>query len=469
MLKFLRNKKTAKKIWIVLAVIIIPAFVFWGFGSALRSKEESGYVGKIFGSSISALEFADSMQAVKNSAIIRFGDKFDELQKYINLKSQAWDRLILLYEAKRRKISSSDREVIELIESYPFFQRKGIFDNRIYTEMLKYVFRTQPRAFEEETRENLIIQKLFKDITAKITVTDEQVKDEYKKLNEEISIEYIAANLTDISLAITPSEEEIASFYSKNKILFKQPTSFNIEYLTADSAETIKKASLQQRWKRNLKQTAQRLGLEAKETGLFAQSDSIPGIGWSPEIMQMVSTLKIGQALQPIYLDKKYYLIVLKERKNPYIPELEEIKDKAKETYVKVRSKEVAGKKIKRCLEELRSDYASGKQADFNKVAKENGLKQSATQYFKYGSYIEGVGSSDPFWVASIPLKNNEPSEIIDTSTGFFIFKVRSRKEPDYKKLEAEKEKFTRELLAQKKEEYFSQTLEELKRKVQLY
>ena len=40
MLRALRNKKTAKKVWIVLAVIIVPAFVLWGSGSLLRSKEE---------------------------------------------------------------------------------------------------------------------------------------------------------------------------------------------------------------------------------------------------------------------------------------------------------------------------------------------------------------------------------------------------------------------------------------------
>ena len=55
MLKLLRNKKTAKKIWIVLAIIILPAFIFWGFGGAMRDKNEKGYIGKISGKKISSI------------------------------------------------------------------------------------------------------------------------------------------------------------------------------------------------------------------------------------------------------------------------------------------------------------------------------------------------------------------------------------------------------------------------------
>src|SRR3989338_8703679 len=127
MLKQLRDKKTAKKILIVLAIVIIPAFVFWGFSSALRSQRESNYAGKIFEKRITLLEFKDAIEAIRSQAIMQFGDKFSEIQKYLNLESQAWERLILLYAAKKRKITVGDQEVIDLIQKYPFFQRNGRF------------------------------------------------------------------------------------------------------------------------------------------------------------------------------------------------------------------------------------------------------------------------------------------------------------------------------------------------------
>ena len=65
MLKKLRNKKTAKRIWIVLAILILPAFVLWGAGSFMRNKEkgESAYAGKVFGRTVSTLEYQDALCA----------------------------------------------------------------------------------------------------------------------------------------------------------------------------------------------------------------------------------------------------------------------------------------------------------------------------------------------------------------------------------------------------------------------
>ncbi len=148
MLKALRHRKTAKRIWIGLALVIVPAFVFWGFGSALRSGSKENVAGTLYGKNISIQDFRQALEATKNQAIIQFGDKFQEVQKYINFEDQAWERLILLHEAGRRGISASDKEVGELVSSYPFFQKNGQFDNRTYQEMLQYVFHTQPRAFE---------------------------------------------------------------------------------------------------------------------------------------------------------------------------------------------------------------------------------------------------------------------------------------------------------------------------------
>ena len=56
MLKLLRHKNTAKRIWIGLAILILPAFLFWGMGSALRNKEGPAYAGTVFGRKVSLLE-----------------------------------------------------------------------------------------------------------------------------------------------------------------------------------------------------------------------------------------------------------------------------------------------------------------------------------------------------------------------------------------------------------------------------
>ena len=183
MLKLLRNKKTAKWIWIGLAIIIMPAFVFWGLGGAMRDKNDSRYLGSIAGKKITPLEYNDSLKAVRNTAIMRFGeDNLAAVEKALNLEAQAWQRLALIGAAKKLKIKATDQEVIEQIESNPNFMRQGKFDNGRYNELLKYVFHTQARAFEEQTRQNIIISKLYQKITEEITASDKEIREEYQKI-----------------------------------------------------------------------------------------------------------------------------------------------------------------------------------------------------------------------------------------------------------------------------------------------
>jgi parvulin-like peptidyl-prolyl isomerase len=466
MLKILRNKKTAKKVWIVLAILIVPAFIFWGSSSVLDQKGNSGIAGRIFGKGVSFLEYGDSLQAVRNQALIQFGENFQEVQKYMNLEAQAWERLILLHEAKKYKINVSDAEVVEAIESYPFFQRKDRFDNKTYLEMLRYVFHAQPRAFEEQTRNNLILSKFFERVTDKITIDEKEVKAEYKKANEEVSLHYLAELYAEFAKGIEPTEQEVKDFFTGNQLEFKQPLSFSLEYVVSDSELKLKKLRGSLDSRSDFAKAAQAAGLELKETGLFAQTDPIPEIGWSPEILGLLSQMKINEFTPLITAEKKFFLLRLKEKKEAYIPEFEKIKEKAKDRLIRERTEKAAKEKTEACLAELKKLYqANQKPADFNRLAAQFGLKANSTELFKFGSYIEGLGSSDPFWLAAQGLKEGDFSEIIATPSGLFIVRLKSRIPVDEKKFEEEKETFTKKALLQKKQESFMNFLEELKKK----
>ncbi len=478
MLKKLRKKKTAKRIWIILTILILPAFVFWGFGSFIRSRQEITYAGKIFGKNVPLLEYKDALEAVKNQAIIQFGDNFSEIEKRLNLESMVWDRLVLLAEAKKRKINVSDQEVIELIKSYPFFQRKGQFDNQIYSQMLQYVFRAQPRIFEEQTRQSLMLSKLYKEVTGNLNLTEEEIKKEYQKLNEQMNLCYIASLTNDFIKDITGSEEEISDYFIKNSLQFKQPLSFNIDYVSLASEDKneaaikdkIKLLALRLTKKEDFAKAAGELNLQPKETGLFSQTDPVPGIGWSPQISVLISKLKIGEFAGPIYMDKYYYILRLKERRESHIPDFSAIKDRVKEVFIKEKARKIAQQKIEDCLKELKTMHeANPKSIDFDKIAKIYGLKSDSTNFFKYGSYIEGIGASDNFFTAAQDLKEDDSNGIIEMPSGFYIIKLKSKIRVDEKKFTEEKPEFAKKLLLQKKEEYFSRFLQDLKRKAQLF
>lgn len=471
MLKKLRHKKTAKKVWIVLAILIVPAFVLWGAGSFMRSNKEDdryGYVGKVFGKKISSLEYSDAMDAVRNQAFIQFGDNLAEVQKYLNLESQAWERIMLLAEAKRRRIKTKDKEIIETIESYPFFQRNDRFNERIYQDMLKYAFRAQARVFEEQVRQNLVISKLFGQVTDAVKIDNNEIRMEYEKANEQVSVYYIAALAADFAKALAPTDNEISAYFANNKLEFKEPLSFNLEYIASESEDKIKSLFPYVKKKEYFNKLLKDTKLEIKETGLFAETSPIPGIGWLPQVTELLFKVKIGQFLPALKMDKTYYLIRLKERKEPYIPEFDKIKDKVKEALIKERSTDIAKKKIEECYTKLKQDYTTNPgTVDFERTAATFGLKSNSTIMFKYGSYIEGIGASDAFWVYTKNLKENEPSKVISLPSGFYIIKIKSRLPVDENKFKEEAGEFGKKLLLQKKQEHFTSFVAELKKSSQ--
>ena len=127
MLKFLRKRKIVKKIMWLVALFVIPAFVWWGAGSASKEKRGPTYAGLLFGKKVSFEEYYASFQACRIQARMVYGENFHRLEKILNLNQQAWNRLILLKEAKRRRITAGNKEIINEIGQYPFFQIKGRF------------------------------------------------------------------------------------------------------------------------------------------------------------------------------------------------------------------------------------------------------------------------------------------------------------------------------------------------------
>jgi hypothetical protein len=468
MLKILRNKKTAKKIWLGLALIIVPAFVLWGAGSTGRSRDAAPYAGTLFGRKITLLEYRDAFNAVNNRAVMRYGEKLEEMKKYMNFEAQAWERLMLLADARQKRISASDKEVINAIESYGFFQKGGVFDQRIYNELLQYVFHVQARSFEEQVRQDIILAKLFDRITKGVSVSDGELRQEYQKANEQVSLYYIAALPADFAKDIKPTDDQVKDYFAKNSLSFKQPLSFDIAYAAYDAKgqdaqqakQTLEKVFGRLNKKEDFATVAKDFTMQFKETGLFSETDPIPGIGWAPEVTGLIARTAPGEYLPAVKMDQTYYIVKVKERKEPYVPEFDAAKDKVRDAIIKGQSQAIAREKIDAARKKMPDD--------FDKTAQALGVKSGSTNLFTYGSYIEGIGSSDLFWTKAKELKAETPSDVLETPGGFYIIKVKSTVGIDEKKFSDEKKAFAEKLLAQKQSEYFADYLAGLKQKAQL-
>ena len=180
MLKFLRNQKNQKKIWIGLALVIIPAFLSWGVIFSIKGQDDHTALGVFDGKKITIQQFLTQYRAVQHEFMLRFGKRYQEIAKTANLRAQTWDRILLLAYAKNEKINVNDREVVSWITSQPLFSNRGGFDDRFYKIYTANFLRMSQRDFEEEVRQNLMIEKIRESMRPKISVTDQDAQTLYE-------------------------------------------------------------------------------------------------------------------------------------------------------------------------------------------------------------------------------------------------------------------------------------------------
>lgn len=184
--------------WI--AGIVVGGFIVWQITTAVTLRTSGpGSPGRLFGKPVSAQQFLKAMDAATREAILSYGDRFREQVPREDLERRAWERLLLLAEARRKGIRVTDREVIENLQQEPLFQTQGRFDPKSYQSIIRYSLGATPRLFEEETRERLVIAKLLEQAMGEPKATEEEIREAFRKKEESIRVETLL--LPDPSLA----------------------------------------------------------------------------------------------------------------------------------------------------------------------------------------------------------------------------------------------------------------------------
>src|SRR3989338_5486854 len=104
MLHILRDRHVKKNIFIILTVALVASF---GISLVVVSQDDKhvfASLAKLDGRNITTQEYLGSYRAVQNQLRWMYGDKLNEIAGRVNLKGEAWDRLLLLAYAKKERI-----------------------------------------------------------------------------------------------------------------------------------------------------------------------------------------------------------------------------------------------------------------------------------------------------------------------------------------------------------------------------
>lgn len=445
MLNKLRTSQ--KKILIGLLFVIVPAFVLWGGLSSLQGRKKNT-LGTLNNKNITVADINYYLKMAKLRFILSVTE--NKQIKASDIENLGIEFLILTWKANQEKIKVSDEEVIKYIRMN-FFPHDD-FNLVDYEGFLKrfsqrYRLDLTSRNFEEYVRNFIKIDKLFAQ-SINNEVSEAELRDLYQKDTQEAKIAYIFIPYDKFRVSLGTTAAEIKDFYDQNKVLFQSEPKINIAYLLIDEDINLDQDSFRKISRaKSLYAAAKELSLPIKETGFIGATDPIKDIGWQPRINTIAFSLKENEMSLPIETEKGIILMEKKAYQKARTPPLGEIKAKVKENLIATRAKN----ECERFSTDLLDDALRKNLVNLKKVAAKNDLEYTATDYFKYYGYIQGLGFSLELNKAIFALKINEIyKKIVLLENGVYIIQLKELTAFDGKDFE-EKRAVLTSVITQKK------------------
>ena len=210
----------------------------------------------------------------------------------------------------------------------------------------------------------------------------------------------------------------------------------------------------------DLDTVAKELGVMVQESGLFQREDPVPGLGVAPEIAAEAFSMMDKQVSKALSSARGPVFITVTEKKDPYVPKLDEVKDRAKEDLIRLRAAELSSERASAIAAALRSA------PNFAAAAKAQGVEAKDTELIARNSALPDIGVSAEVDKAAFALPVNGVSEPIKTSDGTVIVRVVERDPVTPDEFRKAKETFRAEMLNERRGRFFSAYMTKARAKV---
>jgi len=210
----------------------------------------------------------------------------------------------------------------------------------------------------------------------------------------------------------------------------------------------------------DLDTVAKELGVMVQESGLFQREDPVPGLGVAPEIAAEAFSMMDKQVSKALSSARGPVFITVTEKKDPYVPKLDEVKDRAKEDLIRLRAAELSSERASAIAAALRSA------PNFAAAAKAQGVEAKDTELIARNSALPDIGVSAEVDKAAFALPVNGVSEPIKTSDGTVIVRVVERDPVTPDEFRKAKETFRAEMLNERRGRFFSAYMTKARAKI---
>ena len=127
---------------------------------------------------------------------------------------------VLLQEAEKLGIRATDEDVRQYLHTGPtgevlFPNGKYIGDEQ-YANLIAQRLNMSVKDFEDSVKTDIVVRRLQALVTAGVTVSDQEVREAYRKQNVKIKFDYAVISSDDLRKTINPSDSDLEAFFKKN-------------------------------------------------------------------------------------------------------------------------------------------------------------------------------------------------------------------------------------------------------------
>ena len=239
MLKTMRNSFHQLKwtLFLVIAVFIL-GFVFWS-GSSSDPDRAGQIVARIGNERITAVDFDRQYRAqVERYRQMYQGNFSPELERALDLPRNVLDsmieRMLRLEAARKLDLHVSDEELAQKIVTLPYFQENGQFIGRDKYEKMLRSNGVLPDRFEEELREDMLLDKYAGLVKASVVVPEADIAREFASRNDKATIEYVLIPAARLDSKAQPTDADLQAYLAKHQDRYRAPVQRKIKYLLID-------------------------------------------------------------------------------------------------------------------------------------------------------------------------------------------------------------------------------------------
>ncbi len=435
------------------------------------------------------------------------------------MRQRAVESLILqkalLVEAQRMGLTVSDQELRASLRQIPELFPDGKFvGQQAYQNFVIQATNLTVPEFERRMKEDLLVSKLRSILESGLTVSDQDIKQQFERENTKVKFQYAVVAIADLRDSIHPTEKELRDFYDKNKQRYVDsiPEKRKAEYALVDTSrirdkvkltqqevqqyynqhedeyrvpEEVKvrhilvrtpppdeKGKVDEKAVEQARQKAQSLLDKLKKGADFAElakkNSDDPGsaaqggsLGWIQrgqtvsEFEQTAFSLPVGQISGLVRTTFGFHIIQVEDKQQAHLKPLQEVQADIEKVLTAQKAADLAQALATRVQNQART-------ASLQAVAQQNGLQPVTTDLFSRNDSLPGLGSAPEFMNAVFNAGAQARAEMAHIPQGYVIFNVLQVVPPATPTLEQAKDRVEEDFKAERAQQMLAEKTQQL-------